>query len=99
MADMEFGGDLFTLLDEEGKEQTFELLDSYEENGKLYYALVPYYENPEDMADADDELIVLLSEEDENGEEELVTIEDDEEYNRIGEIFLNRLNEFYDSEE
>ena len=41
------GADLYTLVDEDGVEQTFELMDTYEtDEGELYYALVPYYENP-----------------------------------------------------
>lgn len=98
--DMDMGADLYTLVDEEGKEQTFELLDTYEtEDGELYYALVPYYEDPAEMAEADIELVVLRSEEDENGEETLASIDDDAEYERIGQIFMERLSEIYDEEE
>lgn len=93
----DMGVDLYTLVDEDGVEQTFELMDTYEtDEGELYYALVPYYENPEDMVEADTELVVLRSEEDENGEETLVTIEDDTEYERIGQIFMDRLSETYE---
>lgn len=91
------GADLYTLVDEEGVEQTFELMDTYEtDEGELYYALVPYYENPEDMVEADTELVVLRSEEDENGEETLVSIDDDAEYERIGQIFMDRLSDTYE---
>ena len=93
----DLGADLYTLVDEEGVEQTFELMDTYEtDEGELYYALVPYYENPEDMVEADTELVVLRSEEDENGEEILVSIDDDAEYERIGQIFMDRLSETYE---
>ena len=72
-------------------------MDTYEtDEGELYYALVPYYENPEDMVEADTELVVLRSEEDENGEETLVSIDDDAEYERIGQIFMDRLSETYE---
>ena len=93
----DLSADLYTLVDEEGVEQTFELMDTYEtDEGELYYALVPYYENPEDMVEADTELVVLRSEEDENGEETLVSIDDDAEYERIGQIFMDRLSETYE---
>lgn len=93
----DLGADLYTLVDEDGVEQTFELMDTYEsEDGELYYALIPYYENPEEMVEADTELVVLRSEEDENGEETLATIEDDDEYERIGQIFMDRLSETYE---
>lgn len=98
--DKDMGADLYTLVDEEGVEQTFELMDTYEtEDGGLYYALVPYYDNPEDMVEADTELVILRSEEDENGEETLASIDDDDEYERIGKIFMDRLSEVYDDEE
>ncbi|MDE6592251.1 MAG: DUF1292 domain-containing protein [Oscillospiraceae bacterium] len=73
-------------------------MDTYEEGDELYYALVPYYDNPEEMAEADTELVVLRSEEDENGEETLATIDDDDEYERIGKIFMDRLSDIYDDE-
>ena len=37
----EFEPDLFTLEDEEGNEQTFELVDVYKEDDITYYALIP----------------------------------------------------------
>lgn len=100
MADnMDMGADLYTLVDEEGVEQTFELMDTYEsEDGEVYYALVPYYDNPEEMVEADTELVILRSEEDENGEETLASIDDDDEYERIGQIFMDRLSDMYDDE-
>ncbi|MGN0666932.1 MAG: DUF1292 domain-containing protein [Huintestinicola sp.] len=95
--DREMAADLYTLVDEEGVEQTFELYDEYEtEDGTLYYALVPYYDDPTQMVEADTELVILRSEEDENGEEVLASIDDDDEYERIGQIFMDRLTEMFD---
>ncbi|MBQ7989489.1 MAG: DUF1292 domain-containing protein [Oscillospiraceae bacterium] len=91
-----FDSEIFTLTDEEGNPQDFELLDQMEIGGENYYAFVPYYENPEEMTDADGELVVLKMEEDEDGEESLVTIDDDEEYERIGQLFLERLQSDYE---
>ncbi|MCC8043492.1 MAG: DUF1292 domain-containing protein [Oscillospiraceae bacterium] len=94
--DKEMAADLFTLVDEEGVEQTFELYDEYEtDDGILYYALVPYYDDPQDAIESDAELVILRAEEDENGEDMLVTIEDDDEYEKIGSIFMKRLEEMY----
>ena len=91
MADYDMGADLFTLTDEEGVEQTFELMDTYEDkDGNVYYALVPYYENPEEMVEADTELVILKSEDD---------VDDDDEYERIGKIFMDRLSEMFDDGE
>lgn len=82
------------LTDDDGNEQEFEILDTYEEGDELYYALSPLYVNSEDLVSDDGELVVLRSVE-ENGEELLATIDDDEEYERIGNIFLQRLEDAY----
>ncbi|MDE5742543.1 MAG: DUF1292 domain-containing protein [Oscillospiraceae bacterium] len=90
--------DLYTLVDEDGVEQQFEMLDTMEVVDDRYYALVPYYDDPTKEIEADTELVVLKSEYDDNNEETLVSIDDDDEYERIGNMFLERLNEIYDSE-
>ena len=73
--------DLFILTDEDGKESRFSLLASTEENGTLYLALEPADENP------DDSYVILKLVTDENGEDALVTIDDDDEFDRIADIF------------
>ena len=75
--------DIYTLTDEEGNESDYELIGSIEENGVVYYALIPYTDDDTDP----EEYIVLRGEKDENGEEILVSIEDDEEFDRIADIF------------
>ncbi len=92
----DMAADLYTLVDEDGVEQQFELLDSMDVGDDRYYALVPYYDDPTKEIEADTELVVLKSEYDENNEESLVSIDNDEEYERIGNMFLERLNELYD---
>lgn len=95
----EDAADVYTLMDEEGNEQDFEMIDEYEENGVVYYAFVPYFEDPEKIIEENAELVVLKSETDEKGEETLTTIDDEEEYERIGNIFLDRIDELLDEEE
>ena len=97
--DNEFNPDIYTLVDEEGQSQTFELLDIMEVDGERYFALTPYYENPEDFIDDDGELIVLKSQDDENGEELMVSIDDEDAYQRIGNMFLEKLADFFEEEE
>lgn len=89
-----YSPEIYTLSDEDGKEQSFELIDTYEDGENRYYAMVPYYENPEDLIQSDGELVILKSDY-VNDEEMLVTIEDDDEYERIGAIFLARIEEMY----
>lgn len=97
--DMDMLADIYTLEDEEGVEQQFELLDTMDVDGERYYALVPYNSDPAAQLAEDTELVVLKSEYDENNEETLVSIDNDEEYERIGNMFLERLNDIYDEDE
>lgn len=89
---------LYTLVDEEGVEQTFEMLDTMEVDGKQYFALIPVYDDPEKQLEDDGELIVLTSET-VDGEEYLASIDDDEEYERVGNLFIERLNSLYEDED
>ena len=94
MKDFDYNPDIYTLSDENGEEHTFELLDTYEENGNTYYAMVPVYDDPKDSITGDAQLVVLKLEDPEG--ETLVTVDDDEEYERIGNIFLDEDGEEYD---
>ncbi|MBP1561259.1 MAG: DUF1292 domain-containing protein [Oscillospiraceae bacterium] len=96
--DMEMAADLYTLVDEDGVEQTFEMIDVMDVGDDRYYALVPYYDDPTKELEADTELVVLKSEFDENNDETLVSIDDDAEYEKIGNMFLERLNDLYEGE-
>lgn len=96
--DMSMAADLYTLVDEDGVEQQFEMLDVMEVDDERYYALVPYYDDPTKEIEADTELVVLKSEYDENNDETLVSIDNDEEYEKIGNMFLERLNKLYEDE-
>ncbi|MEG0570923.1 MAG: DUF1292 domain-containing protein [Oscillospiraceae bacterium] len=99
MDELDYNPDIYTLIDEDGLEQAFELLDVLEVNEDRYFALVPYYENPEDSLEDDGDLIVLKSQMDENGEEMMISIDDDEEYQRIGDMFLEKLQDMFELEE
>ena len=96
-----FNPDIYTLVDEENVEQQFELLDIMEMDDERYFALIPYYENPEAMLseDEDGDLIILKSQMDENGEELMVSIDDDDEYQRVGNIFLEKLSQMFEEAE
>ncbi|WP_312640495.1 DUF1292 domain-containing protein [Hydrogenoanaerobacterium sp.] len=92
--EMEFGPDILTLQDEEGVDHDFEVLDTYEEDDNRYIAVIPV-EDEETLAEDDGELIVLKVEA-EGDEEFLIAIEDEDEFNNISAIFMERLEEFYD---
>ena len=95
--EMDFTPDIYTLIDEDGVEQAFELLDVMDLEDERYFALLPYYDNPEEMLESDGELVVLKAEM-VDGEEMMATIDDDEEYERIGNLFLERLSEMFEDE-
>ena len=91
----ELGDIIYTLTDEDtGEEIDFQLIARATIDDVLYFALVP----------ADDEeceeYVILRRELDENGEEMLVTIEDDEEFDRVADLFDDEFSDFdYDGEE
>ena len=62
MMDMDMQGMLYTLEDEEGNEQEFEVLGELEYEDATYCALVPYHENEEDMLKDDGEFVILKRE-------------------------------------
>lgn len=89
MADELFDGDILTLTDDEGNENQFEIIGSHELDGVTYMALVPYDEKGEDREEA--EYVILKMEIDDEGDEVLVTIDDDDEFERIANIFDQEL--------
>ena len=95
----EFGaGMLYTLEDEEGNEQEFEVLGELEYEDAVYCALIPYYEKEEDLIRDDGEFVVLKKEMI-DGEEMLCTIEDDAEYEAVGALFEQQLNAMFEEED
>ena len=82
MADetLEFEQEIFTLTDEEGNESDFELIGNMEIDGEKYVALYPVDSN-------EDEYVILKVEVDENGDESLLTIEDDDEFDKVADAF------------
>ncbi|MBE6803945.1 MAG: DUF1292 domain-containing protein [Clostridia bacterium] len=94
----EFNPDLVSVIDENGVEHVFEELDRIETDTAKYVALLPVYDEAEEILDDDGELIILkVCEED--GETYLEPIEDDNEFNEIGKIFEERLSELFEFNE
>jgi len=95
MSDMkEYQPELFELEDENGNKESFELVDVYEEEDAIFYALIPYTENE----DEDEEgFFVILRQDKNEADGMLVSIEDEEELDRVGEIFMQRI--FADDDE
>lgn len=93
----EYGNDLVTVVDDEGNQHQFEVLDAIETDTGRYVALVPVYDNPADLIEDDGELVILTVKE-ENGEDLLLPIEDDDEFEEVAEIFEERLADLYEVE-
>ncbi len=90
----EYGPDILTLVDDDGVEHEFEVVDTLNTEENEYFALVPT-EDADNVSDEDGELVILKVVE-ENDEEFLEPIEDEDEFNQISEIFMDRLEEYYD---
>ena len=89
----DFDSEIFTLTDEDGKESQFELIGTKEVDGFTYMAMTPV-----DEGDDPDEYVILKMVKDESGEDVLETIDDDDEFERIADIFDDELfgDEDYD---
>ena len=79
----------YTLVDEEGNESEFEVIGEHEMDGVIYYALIPVDEDS-------DEYVILKQGKDEDGEDCLVSVDDDDEFEKIAEIFEDELFEEVD---
>ena len=90
--------EIYTLTDEEGNESEYELLGRHDENGQSYVALVPVDEELED--DEEEGSFIILKVVEQDGEEVFETIEDDDEFDRIADIFEDELMQdvYYDEE-
>lgn len=95
----EYNPDIVSVVDEEGKEHVFEELDRIETDNGRYVALLPVYDDPQEMLEDSGELIILKVEEEDDGDTYLCPIEDEEEFNEIGQLFEERLSELFDFDE
>ncbi|WP_104372580.1 DUF1292 domain-containing protein [Desulfocucumis palustris] len=72
--------EVLTLIDENGEERNFTVIDILEVEGTEYAILLPVDEES-------DEAIILRFEKDEEGNELLVDIEDDEEWEKVADAW------------
>ena len=95
----EFNPDIVSVVDEDGVEHIFEELDRIETDDARYVALLPVYDEAEDILDDDGEIIILKVEEEENGDTYLSPIENEKEFDEIEAIFEERLSELFEDNE
>ena len=91
--------DIVSVVDEEGTEHLFEEIDRIElDDDRRYVALVPIYEDEIEILEDDGDVLILKVIE-EKGETYLIQIEDEEEFNEVGNIIEDRLIEKYEKED
>ena len=73
--------EIFTLTDEDGVESQFEMLGTIDLDGSSYVAMTPI------DSDEDEGEYIILKVVEEDGEEVLVTIDDDEEFDKVADAF------------
>lgn len=88
-------GTLLSLVDENGQETEFEALATLTVDGKTYIGLTPREDNNANT----DMLVILQNELNEEGETICVTVDSDEEYDRIGNLMIEYLNDYYFDED
>lgn len=81
--------EVITLVDEEGAEHDFEVIDIIEVEGSQYAILLPV----EEEKGEDEEAIILKFTYDDDGNELLVDIEDDEEWEKVADAWEEMMAE------
>ncbi len=97
-AETEFLGDLIELTDEDGVKHEFELVDTLEKNGTTYIALVTVPDDAQEVLDSDGNLIIMKVVSEDGEDDVLSMIEDEDEFDEISEIFVDRLSDLYEFE-
>ena len=83
----DYGNDFIVLTDEDGNEVELEHLSTLEYEAETYMAFVEANPDPETILDPDSAELIILKVIDENGEDMLVTLDDDDEFDDVADIF------------
>ena len=96
----DYNPDTVSVVDEEGKENIFEELDRIETDRGCYVALLPVYDDSEEVLEGEDDVLPLkVIEEDGETYPYLTIIEDDDEFEEVYQAFKERLSDlFFDDE-
>ena len=92
--DNQYEADLITLIDDEGNEHEFEIIDELDTDDGHYMALVPTQQEPEEIS-SEAETYYIFEVVEEDGEEQLQEVEDDALLDQLAEIFESRFNDAY----
>ena len=94
----EFAADLITLVDDEGTEHEFEILDIINNDEGCFYALLPNFESPDESLDFSGTYFIF-EEIEENREKLLTEVDDNELLDRLANIFESRFEEIYEDDD
>ncbi len=94
----DYSPDLITLIDDEGVEHNFEILDTVEFDGKEYYALYPVFDNAADMVADSGEYYIMEAIDSDDGWE-LAEVDDDELIDKLSVIFEDRFADKFGDDE
>lgn len=83
--------EVITLVDEDGNEKDFVVVNVLEVEGSRYAVLIPVTEDMEE--EEEPEAIILKFATDENGQEILMEIEDDEEWEKVADAWEEMIME------
>ena len=88
----DFGPNFDTLTDDEGNDVELEYVDALEYNGTTYMAFFPVVEEDSEEEENEEEYgLVILKSQMENGEEFLVTVDDEEEIDKVYDLFMEQI--------
>ena len=93
----EFEPDLISLIDDDGTEYQFEILDVIEHDGRTFFALCPNFDDPEEALNDDGEYMIMeqiLEDE----EPMLAEVEDDSLLDYLASVFEEHFEELFDEE-
>lgn len=89
--------EFFTLVDEDGSEIEFEKIGEITLGDKVYFAMIPAEAAENAQNDGGFcEYVVLRLEKDEDGEDTLVSVDDDEEFDNVADVFDDMFSEEID---
>lgn len=93
--DKEYSSDIITLIDNDGNEMEFEILDFIKNEKGSFYALLPDFKLPDDLNSEDEETYFIFESKklESNNEENLEEVEDEAILDELSLIFEKRFNE------
>ena len=83
---------IVVLTDEEGNEKEFEHIDTLDDDGTVYLAFIPVELDLEEEAE-----VVIMKIVEQDGLEMIAPVEDEDESMRVYNLFLDRLEDYYDA--